>query len=224
MIDPLKTEVCHPGTGSDNRWKRWLATAYFLLACFVFLVAAPYNRSLQAAEHTEPSDAVLAPSNNVPNRYGVSVIAGNTYDPRNDTTFVQISGCALLDHAKVFRRSSPPNLRFKVEGSLGATTRPDTRLIASGNIFALYYIGALTAGGLKPYVEGGIGLIYTDFRVDGQGLRFNFNPQLGIGAEFGDPLQKPFFMAARLHHISNGGLHHDNRGNNSVILQIGRYF
>ncbi|RMH43391.1 MAG: acyloxyacyl hydrolase, partial [Gammaproteobacteria bacterium] len=74
-----------------------------------------------------------------------------------------------------------------------------------------------------PYIEGGIGLIYSDFQVAGQGLRFNFNPQLGIGL---DRLtgETGWFADLRLHHISNGNLHHDNRGINSLALVTGIYF
>ena len=72
--------------------------------------------------------------------------------------------------------------------------------------------------------EGGIGVIYTDFQVEGQGLRFNFNPQLGIGAEFPRESKKPYFAALRLHHISNAGLDDENRGINSVVFMVGRFF
>jgi hypothetical protein len=34
----------------------------------------------------------------------------------------------------------------------------------------------------------------------------------------------PFFGAIRLSHISNAGLHDDNRGVNSVVIMIGRFF
>jgi lipid A 3-O-deacylase len=34
----------------------------------------------------------------------------------------------------------------------------------------------------------------------------------------------PTWVSLRLHHISNAGLHRDNRGVNSVLLQAGWYF
>jgi lipid A 3-O-deacylase len=77
---------------------------------------------------------------------------------------------------------------------------------------------------LNPYVEGGIGVIYTDFQVEGQGLRFNFHPQIGIGTEFQLNSGEPFFTAIRLSHISNAGLDHENRGVNSVVFMVGRFF
>ena len=77
---------------------------------------------------------------------------------------------------------------------------------------------------LRPYLEGGIGVIYTDFQVEGQGSRFNFNPQIGIGTEFKTDSGPPFFATIRLSHISNAGLNDENRGVNSFLLMIGRFF
>jgi lipid A 3-O-deacylase len=150
-------------------------------------------------------------SSQVPDRYGMGLVTGNTYDPKNDITFVQASWFALFDYEKVWRHKAPEALRFKVEGNVGTTTRPDKRLIVSANIFSLYYLNSLASKDFKPYVEGGIGIIYTDFKVDGQGLRFNFNPQLGIGAEIAASSKNPFLLSLRLHHVSNGGLDKDNR-------------
>jgi hypothetical protein len=47
---------------------------------------------------------------------------------------------------------------------------------------------------------------------------------MGIGTEIKSRSGVSFFSALRLHHISNGGLHHDNRGINSVVLIVGRFF
>ena len=165
-----------------------------------------------------------APVSDVPNRYGMSIAGGNSYDPQNDVTFVQISGFALFDHEKIFPHKAPEALRFKVEGSLGSMTRPEKRFIISASIFALYYINMLATKTLKPYVEGGIGGIYMDYRWEGQGARFNFNPQLGIGTEINTESGKPFLMALRLYHVSNAGLNKENRGLNAVTLHIGRFF
>lgn len=91
-------------------------------------------------------------------------------------------------------------------------------------MFALYYLEGFSYKSFRPYIEGGIGVIYTDFKVDGQGLRFNFNPQMGIGTEFKVGSDTTFFTALRLHHISNGGLNHENTGISSVTVSLGRFF
>lgn len=153
----------------------------------------------------------------------MGIVSGNTYDPVNNLTFVQLSGFALLDYQKVWGHMAPRLLWFKVEASLGGTTKPDGKLVAAANMFAVYYLEGLFHKTLRPYAEGGIGLIYTDFQVAGQGLRLNFNPQVGIGTEFRAGSGTTLFTALRLHHISNGGLDRENRGVNSVILLFGSF-
>jgi hypothetical protein len=47
---------------------------------------------------------------------------------------------------------------------------------------------------------------------------------MGIGTEFSIGSDPPFFTAVRLHHISNADLKDDNRGVNSIVLVLGRFF
>lgn len=159
----------------------------------------------------------------VPPRYVLGGSLGMTYDPNNDIDFVLLSGAALLDYDRIWPHRAPEPLRFKMEGSAGLTTAPHTRAVVSANILALYFLQKWETPTMRPYVEAGIGLIYTDFQVDGQGLRVNFNPQAGIGSEF-DLGGESWFAAFRLHHLSNGQLHRENRGINSVLFQVGRFF
>jgi lipid A 3-O-deacylase len=160
----------------------------------------------------------------IPTRYGLAAVLGKTFDPINDIYFTQISGFIMWDYDKVWRHWAPDPLRFKVEGTAGLTVSPKTRAMVSVGMMALYYLEFISSDRLEPYLEGGIGVVYTDFQVEGQGSRFNFNPQIGIGTEFEGDSGPPFFGAVRLSHISNAGLHDDNRGVNSVILMIGRFF
>jgi hypothetical protein len=155
----------------------------------------------------------------VPNRYGMALIGGNTYSPTNDISLFMVSGFALFDYEKVWHHQAPAPLRFKTEFAFGGASGSERGFVGSAGITALYYVDPLSGRSFRPYVEGGIGLIYTDFRVQGQGLHLNFNPQAGIGVE----LTSGVFAAARLHHISNGGLSHNNQGVNSVVLMIGRF-
>ena len=96
--------------------------------------------------------------------------------------------------------------------------------MASLSMLALFFLDPLATKLLRPYIEAGIGIAYTDFRVKNQGLRFNFNPQAGIGTEIDLGRRGTWFAAVRAHHLSNGGLHKDNRGINAVVFGIGRYF
>ncbi|NLV23728.1 MAG: acyloxyacyl hydrolase [Deltaproteobacteria bacterium] len=159
----------------------------------------------------------------VPTRYGIGFNYGMVYDPGNEIDFVQGCGFALFDYDAVWPHRAPEPLRFKVETDLGVITEPRTRAILSVNVLALYYLDWFRTATLRPYAEAGIGLIYTDFQAQGQGLRINFNPQAGLGADIDLGRGGLWFAALRAHHVSNAGLDEDNRGINSVVFSIGKY-
>ena len=160
----------------------------------------------------------------IPTRYGMSLTAGNTYNPTNNIEFYMISGFILYDYEKIWKHKAPDQLRFKVEGNIGVAHDIKTRLVLSMNIFALHYLDFFKNRAIKPYIECGIGIIYTGFQIEGQGLRLNFNPQLGLGTELKTESDNTFFLTLRLHHISNGSIDDENRGINSVMCMLGYFF
>ena len=160
----------------------------------------------------------------IPTRYGLAAVLGKTFDPVNDIFFTQLSGFIMWDYDKIWRHWAPEPLRFKVEGMAGLTVSPKTRAMVSVGMMALYYLKLISSDRLAPYLEGGLGVVYTDFQVQGQGSRVNFNPQIGIGTEFKLDSEAPFFATIRLSHISNAELHSENRGVNFIVLMIGRFF
>ena len=159
----------------------------------------------------------------VPTRYGVGLLAGRAYDPDQFGLLI-VQGQALLDYDRVAWHAAPDPLRLKLEGNLGITTDGRHRGLLAVNALALYYLEGARVGRLLPYVEAGIGLIYTDFQVEGQGLRVNFNPQLGVGGEYRLADGGALSLALRLHHLSNGKTYQENRGINSALLMIGYLF
>jgi lipid A 3-O-deacylase len=159
----------------------------------------------------------------VQDRYGLALTLGHAYDPTN-INFYLLSGVGLYDYDKIWHHKAPDPLRFKVEYSMGMAREEKNYFMTSANIFALYYVDILGYDDFQPYVEGGIGIIYTGFQVEGQGLKVNFNPQMGLGAEFKTASRDTYFLSLRLHHLSNAHINHENRGVNSVILMFGRFF
>ncbi len=161
----------------------------------------------------------------IPNTYGVGATFGYTYDPHDDINFLQLNAFTLCDYERVWKHPAPDALRFKVEYNLGITLSSPRRAILSLNALALYYLDTFSSRFIRPYIEGGIGVIYTDYQVDGQGLRFNFNPQCGVGTEILVDSKPMFYISLRAHHVSNGELfYRANRGMNSVVLVVGRLF
>jgi lipid A 3-O-deacylase len=160
----------------------------------------------------------------LPDQFGMSAEYGYTFDPDQNISFLLARVFAIYDYGTVWHQDRPAALRFKVEGAAGSTLTPANDLMVSVNMLALYYPSRLDGRSLRPYLEAGIGAIYTQFRVKGQGLHYNFNPLLGVGCELPQENGKNPFAAIRLHHLSNAELDHENRGVNSVELQIGRFF
>ena len=158
-----------------------------------------------------------------PARYGVALLGGAIYDP-DHINLVIIQGQMLLDYEQVAWHKAPDYLKMKFEINAGLTLDSKKRALVSVNMLALRYFRSYTISGSIPYAEAGIGLIYTDFQVEGQGLRFNFNPQAGVGFEHPLSDGRAVTTSLRLHHISNGNLHDDNRGVNSALLMIGYIF
>lgn len=157
------------------------------------------------------------------NRYGLSVVSGNTYQPENDIGFVLLNGFLLFDHERL-GGLVPERLRLKVEINLGSTITPYKKLMASANILALFYLKGLPFKTFRPFVEAGTGVIYTDFQVRGEGLRFNFDPLFGIGTEIKTAAGSTYLISFRIQHVSNGSLNHDNVGVDSLSLVVGRFF
>lgn len=164
------------------------------------------------------SDTVWCQGGEAPPEYGISFLEGQSYSPVNDVRFSLLSGFILYDYDDIWPHNAPEALRFKVEAAAGIGGPEHDRFVASAGIMALYWLDRFSGDTARTYVEAGIGIIYTDFQLEEMGLRINFNPQAGMGVRLAD---SPWSFSLRLHHISNGGLHEDNRGINTVMLQAG---
>jgi lipid A 3-O-deacylase len=162
----------------------------------------------------------------MPAQKGFSISLGNIYDPGlEDGQFFMATGLLLLNHKKIPPFPVSDAFRFKLEVSFGKGCDPSPGLMVSGNFLTLFYIDALATKALRPFVEGGVGLIAVEEKWTGQGSRLNFNPLLGIGLEFATRCdQRRYFLSGRLFHVSNGGLNKNNRGLNAIVFSTGVYF
>ncbi|WP_080799063.1 acyloxyacyl hydrolase [Desulfamplus magnetovallimortis] len=170
---------------------------------------------------------------------------GMAYDPDRADDFVSVNGFMLFDYERIWGHAAPDNLKFKIDFTIG--TNVDDNMDSSGLILSsgfeallylkkfekhtflsnnfFYYIGDFFLKyNVFPYVEAGVGIIYTEHQIEGQGLHFNFNPRAGIGAEYRIPGKRPFFAELKLWHLSNANLHKDNRGINALLFMVGKYF
>jgi opacity protein-like surface antigen len=81
-------------------------------------------------------------------------------------------------------------------------------------------------GALRPYVEGGLGLVYTDLRSEirvGQdlGQRMQFSEQGGVGLQYLVDDDLAVSLAVRFRHISNAGIADSNPGLDTLYGLIG---
>jgi hypothetical protein len=159
-----------------------------------------------------------------PERKAAAISLASSYDPNFNLSSFRGSVAALYDHGQLWDNIKSGNTAFKLEAVAGVLFRPEYRTVASVNMLSLYYPDFMKSSDLRPYLEAGIGVIYTDYRVDGQAYRYNFNPQLGIGAEVKGGKGDTFYVAMRLHHVSNSGINRDNQGVNSLLFQVGKFY
>ena len=155
-----------------------------------------------------------------PHETALGFYGGMAYD-WSDMCFGLVSWQALYNYEAIWPHRAPEGLGIRFEASAGAATGTEfsgERLVASGNFLAVYEFDAPAKGKIVPYIEAGVGLIYTDFQREDQAFRLNFNPVAGFGLRMGRT-----FIVLRAHHLSNGDLDDDNRGINSVVLGFGMY-
>jgi len=148
--------------------------------------------------------------------------AGGFVTPSKGTYFSQVSFSTLRPYMLFRKKPAHNKLKMVIESAIGKAWGEYDGVMVSAGMLAHRYLVDPGARRLRPYVEAGIGLIYTSFRIDGQGLHWNFNPQAGIGLEYLDTDNLRYFSSLRFHHVSNGGLDDDNKGINSIMLTFGR--
>ena len=193
-----------------------------LIACLLGLLGGPLlpGSSCVEAQESLPERWLDVLCGRAPHETALGLYAGRAYD-WSDLYFFLASWQALYDYETIWGHRAPEGLHIRLEGDLGVATGTEfsgERLVASGNFLAVYEFGAPQRSQFVPYVEAGVGLIYTDFQREGQAYRVNFNPVAGFGIR-----NRTTFLVLRLHHLSNGGLNDDNRGTNSVVLGFGVY-
>src|SRR6185369_14151519 len=88
------------------------------------------------------------------------------YDPNFKLSSVLASVSAWYDHGTLWDRVRSGSKVFKLEGVAGSLVRPELRGVASLNMMSMYYPGFMENGRFRPYMEAGIGVIYTDYQVE----------------------------------------------------------
>jgi hypothetical protein len=77
---------------------------------------------------------------------------------------------------------------------------------------------------VRPFVEGGLGILYSDLRKQGMGTQMQFTSQVGAGIEYQVRSDLSLTFAARFRHMSNAGIHGGNPGLNLLYGLVGVTF
>ena len=85
-------------------------------------------------------------------------------------------------------------------------------------VFTYYFD---TGTRFAPYIEGGLGLLYTDLRGYNLGGHFSFMENIGLGASYFLSDNLAFNAMWRYRHISNANLYDDNAGLDSGVILAG---
>jgi lipid A 3-O-deacylase len=97
-----------------------------------------------------------------------------------------------------------------IEPLMNVVTHPDANAEV-GCSFFLKYSQKITSR-IAPYIEGGLGMIYTTQHTHEQGTQFNFLTQAGAGIHFFLTNQVALTAGYRFRHLSNAGIDDDNEG------------
>lgn len=110
----------------------------------------------------------------------------------------------------------------RLEAFVGMTQIPEQRAALGLTPLAAYDLKALSLP--HWFVEGGVGLFYTDVRVPGFGSNWVFSPQIDLGRNFEIDAKKAFQIKLRYHHLSNAYLSSNNTSIDSLMILVGMEF
>ena len=151
--------------------------------------------------------------------FGHAPLSGSAADYEVIPLLYQIS-IDINPLAKRLRIKSRRSLfEFLIEPLTNVVVRPDTNA-EIGCSFHLRY-SAKFSSWIAPYLELGVGFLYSTQHISEQGSQFNFTPQLGVGMQFS--LNDHYLLSAgyRYRHMSNAGTAKPNRGIDFNMALVG---
>lgn len=115
------------------------------------------------------------------------------------------------------------SLEIVTEGFL-SYAQQDLKDRSAIGITPLFAYNFESLGKVVPFLELGVGLLYTNLDPEYFGSNFDFTPQMGIGVRYEIARGKFLKFSYRFHHISNAYIDEDNRSIDSHFFLIGISF
>ncbi len=178
-----------------------------------------------------PGHALSAPEEEAAHRIGYGLAIGYGYGvaPRDGQKGRDVQDVRTLAIEPTVRMplhtfgSGEAWYHGRLDGLLQATIlvelEPRSGSAAAGGVGLRYLLGR--EGGLRPYVEGGLGVGDLDFDLSSQdnGVSFFIHTALGVRYPMGDD----FFLIANVlwQHVSNANIHPPNLGIDTVGFRVG---
>lgn len=115
------------------------------------------------------------------------------------------------------------SLEFMAEGFLSHVQQDSkTRYAVGFTPFIAYNFREIWK--IIPFLQLGVGVVYTDLNPQGFGSHFDFTPQAGIGLRYEVGRGKFLNLSYRYHHISNAGTAEENVSIDSNFFLVGVSF
>lgn len=111
------------------------------------------------------------------------------------------------------------HLNLILEPFLNPIISPDYNVEVGSN-FLIKYTFPLTEK-IKPYVKGGLGVLYMSYHADEQGSQYNFLPQAGLGLHFFLEDKLALTVEYRYRHLSNASFDEPNSGIDANLYLTG---
>jgi hypothetical protein len=122
----------------------------------------------------------------------------------------------LLEKMNITPRGT---LEFVTEPILNVVISPDANT-ELGFSLLIKYSDKITSR-IAPYIEGGLGVLYTTQHTHEQGTQYNFLSQVGAGLQFFLNDDYALTGGYRFRHMSNAGIDDDNSGINHHFVLVG---
>jgi lipid A 3-O-deacylase len=212
---------------------------FLLLSCFLYLQLVPVGAMAQETPAGNNSNrAVDLSSLYTEGRFSFQLVAGPLFSPFLIQTDEVNLNYVQTDLRLGWMLNTPSSNGSFFRGNFEAIVQIDNSIITKG---PGHYIGGvagllrynLVQPGTKlvPYVQVGVGIVYTDIYKDEighalTGQAINFTPQGSLGLRYMAGKNWSVDLEGVFHHISNAGLNDENLGINSggVVLGFTYFF
>lgn len=201
------------------------------LLCTVVVVSLPCCAEADDVSNSK-REAIAQSEIYTEDRISFQIVSGLLFSP-----FALASRTPVLDYAQTNLRigwilNSPKQSESILRGNVEAIVGLSNSIIYKG--FGNYIVGITGLirynfvqphSQLIPYLQGGVGVVYTDaykdYTQNAIGQSIEFTPQASLGLHYLIDKKWSIDAETMFHHISNAGLSERNRGINSFGGFIG---